>query len=171
MTVDFYKTTDAPNVANKTLTDKKSVENVKPFNPCNIDEPSFLMDYDSTLNSYNYCYVSEFGKYYYVSPPTLETGHKMRINCTCDVLKTYYDDICNCVGMITRSESVGAPSEIPDTQLPVNPNNVELKTIPFRYKTGNSFRGNIANPFNLVWSGVGEDTPYLLQIRGVEISE
>ena len=168
MTVDFYKTTDAPNVANKTLTDKKSVENVKPFNPCNIDEPVFILDTDSTLNTYNYCYISEFGRYYFVSPPTLETGHKMRINCTCDVLKTYYDDICNCVGMITRSESVGAPSEIPDTQLPVNPNNVELKTIPFRYKSGGAFTGNIANPFDLDYT---TDTPYLLQIRGVDVLE
>ena len=170
MNIKLYKVSDAVNVADKTLDEETAISiTATPFEPCDVLSPDMIIDYNSTvLTGYNYAYISDFGRYYFVSAPVVLTGQRMRLHCDADVLTTWASALRSCPATVTRSESQGAPGDVPDNKLPVNPNTQELKTIPFRAKTGNSFHGSIVNPFKLVWSGVGADTMYLLQIRGVD---
>lgn len=129
MIVNFYKCSDTPNVANKTITDAVSKTNVHPVHPCNILQPTLEIDANTSLYSYNYAYIQDFSRYYFMSPPTLTTGGKMIVQLSVDVLKTYISDMANCDCIVLRNERV--PTLVPDNQLPIDVNNFFIQGIDF----------------------------------------
>lgn len=129
MVVKFYKTEDAPNVVNKVLSNEIVKSNVHPVHPCNILQPTLEIDANTTLYTYNYAYIPDFGRYYYMSAPTLTTGGKMIVQLSVDVLKTYVADIRSCSATILRTESV--PTLVPDDKLPIDSNRYFVQGIDF----------------------------------------
>jgi hypothetical protein len=129
MVVNFYKCGDAPNVAHKTLTGAITRTNVHPVHPCNLLQPVLEIDRDTTLYNYNYAYILDFEKYYFMSPPTLTTGGKMIIQLSVDVLTTFINDVSNCDAIVLRNEN--APTLVPDSQLPIDVNQYFVQGIDF----------------------------------------
>lgn len=136
MTLNLYNTSDDTRVMDKTVTLIKSVT-AKPSENVSILSPVFILDYDvftdTTLLTANYLYCTELLRYYYITDIQILTGGRVRISCSVDVLKTYSDSIKNCDCVVTRSESVGKPSEIPDNNLPVDPNIMTVESIVFSH--------------------------------------
>lgn len=134
--LNLYKCTDDTRVINKTLTAIKTVT-AKPSENVSILAPVFILDYDvftdTTLLTANYLYCLNLLRYYYINDIQILTGGRVQISCSVDVLKTYADDIKNCDCVVTRSESVGKPSEIPDNNLPVDPNIMTVESIVFEH--------------------------------------
>lgn len=127
MLLNLYITTDDMRVLNKTLTLVKNISAI-PVEGVSILTPKFIIEYDTDIKNANYCYISELSRYYFINEIVLLTGNRIQLNCTVDVLKTYANDLKNCLAVITRSESIGKPTKIIDKSLPIDPNKKELLT-------------------------------------------
>lgn len=57
-----------------------------------IINPSFLIEYVNP-SSYNYCYISDFGRYYFISNITSVRTGIWKIDCSVDVLMSFQDAI------------------------------------------------------------------------------
>lgn len=127
LTVTLMTTTDDPLVVTKTTTTIATVTG-KPYENCSIGSPRIIINYAATLQAVNYMYIADFGRYYFVEPPVVIPGGEILISGSVDVLKTYDAALRACPATVIRSESIGAPTMIPDNKLPINPNKKELLT-------------------------------------------
>lgn len=137
MNLTLYKTSDDERVLNKTITSVATVT-AEPTENVDILAPEMIIEYDSTYLAANYCYISDFSRYYYIRDIVLLRGHRCKLVLYVDVLKTYNEAIRDCKALITRSETKGKPTQIPDNKLPIDPNRNELLSILFS-----------KNPFNI----------------------
>lgn len=140
MTLNLYKTSDDTRILNKTLTAVKDITAI-PVENVSILTPSFVVEYDADILTANYCYIETLNRYYYINEIMLLRGNRLQFKCAVDVLKTYATDITKCSAIITRSESVGTPTNIPDKSLPISPNKKELLTAKsdFNVRAGNTY--------------------------------
>lgn len=129
MTIDLYTTTDDNRVVNKTLTAVSSNITVRPTESLDLLTPVFYVDTDNSYLAANYLYCSTFGRYYYINDIKLETGHRMSLHCSLDVLYTYRTYLPAVTATVIRSESIGRPTAIPDKMLPIDPNRYEYKSV------------------------------------------
>lgn len=56
------------------------------------------------LNEFNYCYVQELQRYYYIENITISPNGVYKLSLQVDVLKTYKDDILASSGLITKNQ-------------------------------------------------------------------
>ena len=54
---------------------------------------------------YNYMYIEEFNRYYYITDITNLSNNRWRIDGTCDVLMSFKDDIMRTRAIIDKSEN------------------------------------------------------------------
>ena len=120
MTITLYKVSCAPNTVDKTdfLSDEYSLAQCRPNEPCDILSPSIVLSYVTNLESYNYVYIPEFHRYYFITGISLLSGKRAVINCAVDVLHTYHADIKNCNGTIVRAEKPKSRN-IHDSKYPI----------------------------------------------------
>jgi len=140
MNVTLYNCTDDPRVVNKTLTSGVSVT-ATPMESCSIYTPRLILAYVSTLVDVNYMYISDFGRYYFITDISVNPGGQIEIMGSVDVLKSFSAGIKAAKATIVRSESIGAPTMIPDDRLPINPTKKDLLTAVnnFTTKQGNMY--------------------------------
>lgn len=81
--------TDDARKISKTMSSAVS-KTVRVKEPLDIMAPVFLLEYNATYLSYNYC--SAFGRYYFMESAT-EPGGLMRLQCREDVLASHADQI------------------------------------------------------------------------------
>lgn len=131
--ISFYTTPVSPITVDK-LTPATLIKTKagSPKEDMNINHPVVTLTYDSSILNANMAYIQEFGKYYFVHPPTLQTGERMVFTMDVDVLMTYKNSIGSIPATVIRSASIGGPTAVPDEQLPINPNKVEYKSALFR---------------------------------------
>ena len=121
---------------------KKSID---VYQLTSILAPQVTLDYDSSVLSsgYNYCYIKEWGRYYYITDISCDSGKKIILTLAVDALNTWRDGIKNSPVTVIRSESVGI-NYVPDKQLPIDPTRFTLKIpidayhIPFPAETNTS---------------------------------
>lgn len=139
MTLTFYTITDAPNVVNKNIGDGTSIQNCNPVEPCDMLNPSFIMEQGTAAASANYVYVPVFSRYYFITGRTLLSGHRLMITCAVDVLYTYGAQIKNCTGTVIRAENPKSKN-IHDTKYPLVAQMKSTSTLfpqtPFTYLNG-----------------------------------
>lgn len=102
MVVKFYKNSSDNIVADKAITLISEKQCVLSGN--NIKEtPQIITEYDANIVNANYCYIADFGRYYFISPHELLSGGRVAFNCKTDLLKTCLSDVRASVGTVTRS--------------------------------------------------------------------
>ena len=74
-------------------------------NQCNILTPSIVIEY-LPPNSFNYFYIPEFSRYYFVTNITYITNSIVEITGSVDVLDSYEQAIRSNYGVIQRQENV-----------------------------------------------------------------
>ena len=136
LNVTFYQNLSDNNVLDKTITAIGSSITMNPTETISILNPNFIIKYDSTLLSANYCYVTKFNRYYFCTVSVL-TGGRMAIQCKVDALMSAKDAIKNCSACILRNEFIGS-NYIVDNKMPIDPNRFYINAIPF-----DSFAGNV----------------------------
>ena len=134
MTVILYRTSDDNRVLNKSLTAIATIT-ASPLENCALLNPRMRFRYSASLKSANYMYIPELNRYYYIKSMSVNPGGEYEVVGDIDVLKTYASDIRKAHATIIRSESVGGPTYIPDSKLPVNPNKKELRTAKQEFNT------------------------------------
>lgn len=150
--INIMQTADDTRKINKTVTTIKTI-NALPTEPTNILTPVIIAERDSDIINANYMYIPELNRYYYITAITLIQGNRVSITGKVDVLKTYAEQLQNCTGIITRSESIGAPTQIPDSNLPIDPNREEIKSIIFDRDPFNIDVTNVAKCWQLTTNG------------------
>ena len=120
LTITLYKVSCAPNTVDKTdfLSDEYALTQCRPNEPCDILSPSIVLSYVNSLETYNYVYIPEFHRYYFITGISLLSGKRAVINCAVDVLHTYHADIKNCNGTIVRAEKPKSRN-IHDSKYPI----------------------------------------------------
>ena len=99
MNILLYKTTNANNDLNKTISDK--VELVGALREASsIIAPSILIQ--SNPIGYNYAYIPEFGRYYYIKNITAFRKGAYIVDLKCDVLMSFKEEILNMSGILSR---------------------------------------------------------------------
>lgn len=105
MNILLYKTTNANNDLNKTISDK--VELVGALRDASsVIAPSILIQ--SNPIGYNYAYIPEFGRYYYIKNITAFRKGAYIVDLKCDVLMSFKDEILNMSGIVSRL-TTGSP--------------------------------------------------------------
>lgn len=99
MEILLYKTTDANNDLNKTISDKLTLVGAL-RDSSSIVAPSILIQTNPI--GYNYAYISEFGRYYYIKNITAFRKNAWLIDLKCDVLMSFKDEILEMSGIVSR---------------------------------------------------------------------
>ena len=101
--------TDELNVINKTLSSQLELDCTL-RDSCNILDPSIFIrktnaDGGSAIPSYNYAYIPEFNRYYFITDITSVNNQLWRIDMHVDVLMSYKDNILAQEVYVLRNEN------------------------------------------------------------------
>lgn len=111
MNVTFYNATFNRKRVVKTLPSGTTI-NVSVKDICDLHDPVLRLVHDASHMSFNYAYVPDFGRYYYVDPPEID-GKEDTFYLHVDVLMSFANDIKASKGTATRSNFYNR--NIPDT--------------------------------------------------------
>lgn len=163
-TVLFYTFTGDPKAI-----DKSSYLSLIPVSkscqltsPCDVETPELILGYSSSdLKAYNYCYISEFGRYYFITARETDAAGMLRLQLQSDPLYSFKSDITAWDVIISRSAQTfeQRPTYTKDPLLPLASDR-EVKT--YKFKDDN-------NPFN-VDKATSTSYNYVLYVAGREQS-
>ena len=105
MTVIFFKYNDIKNKINKTLENGLTVNDVVIQNDFDITDFELLIKNSDFNSEYNYCYIQDLGRYYFIESVEKMNGTIYRIRVSVDVLKSFSMQIENIQAIITKSEN------------------------------------------------------------------
>lgn len=86
----LYKNYSENNKLDKLISDAHTITGVLRDNS-SVITPEIEIGYNPT--GYNYCYIAEFERYYYINDIVFTNNGLYIIKCNCDVLMSYIDDI------------------------------------------------------------------------------
>lgn len=73
---------------------------------CSVMQPIFLLTVSVVdIVNYNYCYVSDWGRYYFIQNIITMPGGRIELRCAEDVLTSNADAIKDIVGTVGRQQS------------------------------------------------------------------
>ena len=96
--------------------------------------PKFVL-HTNTL-AYNYCYIPDFDRFYYVTKQLIKTGNETEIHLQCDVLQSWKTQILNNKAVIERSADNDNVNVYFSDNMYWTQANKEVKTVPFTKANG-----------------------------------
>ena len=127
MTLQFKKTSDDPRKVIKSFVDLGDAVPAIPTENCSILSPVWLLAYSSSYKGATHVTCPALGnRTYFITDIVLSPGGKCYVYGSVDVLATYGSLIKERSGTVIRSESIGAPTLIPDGKLPIQTNNLQV---------------------------------------------
>ena len=107
LTVKFGNLQDDPATIEKTFVANATIE-CYPYGPINTIQPNLMVKYQNNeyhpdYQTFNYFYIEEWDRYYFMDPPTYDSGI-VYITGNEDVLMTFKDEILAQVLLISRTE-------------------------------------------------------------------
>ncbi|MBO5839310.1 MAG: hypothetical protein J6R06_06540 [Bacteroidales bacterium] len=89
----------------------------------NTDSLNPIFKVDGTRSNVNYCYCSEFGKWYFVESVEALAGGHCLYHCHVDVLHTYRTQIKGLTCLVARNEDINKwKRDIHDEMIPIKAN-------------------------------------------------
>lgn len=143
MSMTLYVNSSDNRQIGKSLTDSYVLSNIEIKRPCEMLNPTIIIKNITNVTKYNYCYIGEFDRYYFIDEIEFLTGGRVSLKCSIDVLETYATEIKALNGILLRGE-IGEPTEITDNLLPLAKN----KTVNVYEFTGGDFNINTATNAN-----------------------
>ena len=104
MQIVLYKNASEPNTINKTISNALTLSGVL-REESSISKPTFRICSNSDISQYNYCYIPEFGRYYFISEIVIERTGIWNISTKCDVLESFKNKILDLEAVIGRQEN------------------------------------------------------------------
>ena len=106
ITIKLYNVSDDNEKVNKTLGTAKEFTSSTIKEQTDVTNITLRIQTPDNLSGYNYAYVSEYGRYYFIDKiETTPTGYWV-LSCRCDVLMSFKDQLLQLNGTVTRSESL-----------------------------------------------------------------
>lgn len=119
MTVTLYNNSSAYNVLHKNFGQAIASVTAAVKGSCSVDNPTLLLNYQNA-SSFNYFYVSEWGRYYKVTNRMLVPGEHMMISGQSDPIASFAGSIAGLDVYAVRCEDLTARSpELADPAVPV----------------------------------------------------
>ena len=112
MTINLYSIIEDPRTMPKTLPEPVTMTGRLRDEKVDVMQPSILMTGAPSQN-YNYAYLPDFNRYYFVDPPITERTGLVRLQLHVDVLQTYYAGIMTAPVILDRA-SEGYDAFAPD---------------------------------------------------------
>ena len=103
-TISLFKTASENNRVVKVLTDEKQLSG-ELRNQTSVLNPNIIIETVDNISTYNYAYISEFGRYYYITDIVSVRTNLWGVSLRCDVLMSYKDEIKTITGVIVRQEN------------------------------------------------------------------
>ena len=103
-TISLFKTDSENNRVVKVLTDEKQLSG-ELRNQTSVLNPNIRIETADNISTYNYAYISEFGRYYYITDIVSVRTNLWVVSLRCDVLMSYKDEIKTITGVIVRQEN------------------------------------------------------------------
>lgn len=106
---------------NKSISSEKRIfVDVYLLETTDIINPSFILTADfAETAEFNYLYAPTMKRYYYITTIKSLDNERVRIDCHCDVLMTFKDDIMNAKVNVIRSTAKSLPL-VADSQIAMN---------------------------------------------------
>ena len=117
MNVIFYRNTSDNRAVNKSL-EELFTANCRIHGENSVMNPSLILETNTNSFNANYCYISDFDRYYFVKSITLLTGQRIQIDLSVDVLMTYKEEIKNLTANVLRYENI-EPTFLTDSRIPL----------------------------------------------------
>ena len=127
MEITLYKTSDENNKIDKTLSEPyKMIGSLR--NESNVIRPSILVEMENPTK-YNYMYIPDFGRYYFIKEITSVRTNLWRLDCEVDVLKSYADKIKTLTVIINKNKDYSKTNQYIDdgSFIIENKNTIEIK--------------------------------------------
>lgn len=141
MNIILYNNLSNNDVINKNITSVQEIQgNLK--GDCSMLNPSFSLAISNI--DFNYLYVPEFKRYYFVTDKVYNINGLIDVNCEVDVLYTYKDMILKSEAIVTRATNK-ANVYLPDSNYVVTPREKLDLRIPFNNGGGINFYTNADN--------------------------
>lgn len=104
MTITLYNCTSASNVLNKSMSIVQTGISATAKGPVDVDSPSIILAYSSF--DFNYFYISDFNRYYYVTGRSLEPGGHIRLSGRSDPLQSAAAELMELDCLAVRNEDI-----------------------------------------------------------------
>lgn len=107
MTIKTYRFSGDSRKIDKTLTLVKTYSNAEIVGNMSVQTPTISLQLDSFTDviNFNYIYIPELRRYYYVENSTIREDGFVQIQCRVDVLKSFKADILASTQYIERQEN------------------------------------------------------------------
>ena len=105
-TISLFKTDSENNRVVKTLTDEKQLSG-ELRNQTSVLNPSIRIESADNISTYNYAYISEFGRYYYITDIVSVRTNCWVVSLRCDVLMSYKDEIQSLNVILDNTQETG----------------------------------------------------------------
>lgn len=97
-------------------------DNVTFLESTSIENPIFIIGAITDIAEFcgiNYAYLPRLGRYYFVEDITMETGGRVALKCSVDVLKTFSKDIDSMGKTLITRQANKRDLLLPDSMLPL----------------------------------------------------
>lgn len=118
-TINLYKTSSENNRVIKELGSATSFRGELKAQT-SVISPNIVIE-ATNLSEFNYAYIQEFGRYYYITDITSVRTNLWQVSMRCDVLMSYSAQI-KALRPIIEREEIGQSAELIDNDLPININ-------------------------------------------------
>lgn len=105
-TISLFKTASENNRVVKVLTDEKQLSG-ELRQQTSVLSPKIRIESAENIAGYNYCYISEFGRYYYIVDITSVRTNVWEVSMRCDVLMSYKDEIQGLNVILDNTQETG----------------------------------------------------------------
>lgn len=129
ISLTLYQCGDDDRIVKKNLENGHNFSKITLKEDCTIVHPIFILgavagsdeaqDTVGWWRQFNYCYCPNFDRYYYIDRVEFTHSRLVRLECTCDVLMSFKDDILKTTQLVTRQE-YKQQRYIPDSSLPIH---------------------------------------------------
>lgn len=103
MDIVLYNNNSDDNTINKSLTLVDTMSGTLKES-CSIENPSITVECSGMIPA-NYCYISEFSRYYFITEQTILSNNRTRLNLKVDVLESFKAGIGALSAIIDNSSS------------------------------------------------------------------
>ena len=112
MQIKFYYNSSEKNKINKSISRELTMDgNLR--DECSVINPTILVEH-SNLSNYNYVYIPEFKRYYFITEMTIVRNNLWRISLKVDVLESFKFNILNLSCIVDKQQYENYGNNIDD---------------------------------------------------------
>lgn len=136
LAVVFLKNKSDPETIGKTWTDANKVTGKLLYNN-DIENIKLLVH--GNFTAYNYCYIHELGRYYYINTFIIEKDGDFTVDMSVDVLQSFKDEILEIPALIDSAEDVKKAKLLVNNGYWFMKQNKVIKTLTFKKSDQNQY--------------------------------